>query len=116
MPLFSVATYRQTLLQRLALCSTLLQIPGKPIMFSLDGSKDRLLYKKHFNIDITTDFILILTLHHKKLHTSTFDARKTQVGAMSTGSILFREYLQGTKSGLKIYNLHISQKVPNWNY
>lgn len=68
--------------------------------------------KEHFNIDITTDLILILTLHHKNLHTSTFDARKTQVGAMSTGSILFREYLQVTKNGLKIYNLHISQKSP----
>lgn len=33
----------------------------------------------------------------QNLHTSTFDARKTQVGAMSTGSILFREYLQVKK-------------------
>lgn len=57
-------------------------------------------------------------MSHKNLHTSTFDARKTQVGAMSTGSILFREYLQvkktktkqqqQTKTGLRIYNVYNS--------
>lgn len=39
----------------------------------------------------------ILALQNKNLHTSTFEARKTQVGAMSTGSMLFREYLQMKK-------------------
>lgn len=35
--------------------------------------------------------------HHRNVHTSTLEARKTQVGAMSTGSILFKEYLQNKK-------------------
>ena len=33
-------------------------------------------------------------MYYSSLHTSTLEARKTQVGAISTGSILFREYLQ----------------------
>lgn len=36
----------------------------------------------------------LFSWHHRNFHTSTLEARKTQVGAMSTGSILFREYLQ----------------------
>jgi len=42
----------------------------------------------------------------QNLHTSTLEAKKTQVGAMSTGSILFREYLK-TKRRLRI--IHVGQ-------
>lgn len=41
---------------------------------------------------------MILKLESRKFYlTSTLEARNTQVGAMSTGSILFREYLQARK-------------------
>lgn len=47
-------------------------------------------------------------LVHRIFHTSTLEAKKTQVGAMSTGSMLFREYLQtegdeDIKPGRKTY-------------
>lgn len=37
-----------------------------------------------------------------QMYTSTLEARNTQVGAMRTGSILFREYLQNETSYLNI--------------
>lgn len=39
--------------------------------------------------------------NRKLLHTSTLDAKNTHVGAINTGSILFREYLRNKKNKVK---------------
>lgn len=51
---------------------------------------------RHRLMDFTFSFFLLF-------HTSTLEARNTQVGAISTGSILLREYLQTTKN--ELYNI-----------
>lgn len=38
----------------------------------------------------------------KLFHTSTLDAKNTHVGAINTGSILFREYLKNSTTKLNV--------------
>lgn len=40
--------------------------------------------------------------NRKLFHTSTLDAKNTHVGAINTGSILFREYLKNSKTKLHV--------------
>lgn len=46
-----------------------------------------------------------LMKNRKLFHTSTLDAKNTHVGAINTGSILFREYLKYDKT--KVNVIHI---------
>jgi hypothetical protein len=43
--------------------------------------------------------------NRKLFYTSTLDAKNTHVGAINTGSILFREYLKYNKTKLNITHL-----------
>lgn len=49
--------------------------------------------------------------NRKLFHTSTLDAKNTHVGAINTGSILFREYLKYDKTKLNI--THLENTVKN---
>lgn len=42
--------------------------------------------------------------NRKLFHTSTLDAKNTHVGAINTGSILFKEYLKNDKTKLNEEN------------
>lgn len=57
---------------------------------------------------------ILVLLAPQNFHTSTLEAKKTQVGAMRTGSILFREYLQSREdsdsSTLDQYDLETKNK------
>lgn len=75
-------TYTQKLQQISVWYSKQLQIPKKA---KIGQKQPKMLRKCQFMQKKTK---------HSNFHTSTLEAKKTHVGAMSTGSILFREYLQ----------------------
>lgn len=57
--------------------------------------------------------IVYTSMKNRKLfHTSTLDAKNTHVGAINTGSILFREYLKYDENKVKCHSYRKHSEKP----